>query len=88
VAFESHDHTYKRTVPIKGILPKKDGVVYLGDGGWGMPPRPVHKIDETWYLAKALPILHFVKVTIEPELRRFLMIDQKGRVFDRLEQGR
>ncbi len=33
---EHHDHTFKRTNPLKGGLKDKYGVPYLGDGSWGM----------------------------------------------------
>ena len=32
VAFEHHDHTYKRTVPLRGGQPTVGGLVYYGDG--------------------------------------------------------
>ncbi len=31
-AFEGHDHAEKRTMPIKGDAPNRDGTVYFGDG--------------------------------------------------------
>jgi hypothetical protein len=36
IAFENHDHVYKRTVPLRSGAPHADGVVYIGDGSWGM----------------------------------------------------
>ncbi|MBY0460868.1 MAG: metallophosphoesterase family protein, partial [Gemmataceae bacterium] len=37
---EHHDHTFKRTHPLKGGLKDKYGVPYLGDGSWGMLRTP------------------------------------------------
>lgn len=48
-AFENHNHAFKRTHPIKAGQINPDGVVYIGDGGWGAPPR---KTNDLWYLAK------------------------------------
>lgn len=48
-AFENHNHAFKRTYPIKANQIDPSGVVYLGDGGWGTPPR---KTNDLWYLAK------------------------------------
>ncbi len=35
VAFENHDHTYKRTYPMRDGEIHATGVVYIGDGAWG-----------------------------------------------------
>ncbi len=48
-AFENHNHTYKRTHPIKQNEIREDGVIYFGDGSWGVAPRGPHDL---WYLAK------------------------------------
>lgn len=47
VAFEHHNHAYKRTYPLKDGRIDPDGVVYLGDGSWGISPRKTH---DMWYL--------------------------------------
>lgn len=49
VAFEHHDHAYKRTVPIReeAIDPER-GIVYFGDGAWGavyVVDRLIARID-------------------------------------------
>jgi|SRR5579862_567653 len=48
-AFEHHNHTYKRTFPLKAGQIDPDGVVYLGDGSWGISPREPKKM---WYLSR------------------------------------
>ncbi|HZY31932.1 MAG TPA: hypothetical protein VFF86_09870 [Candidatus Methylomirabilis sp.] len=83
VAFEHHDHIYKRTHPIRADKVDPRGVVYLGGGAWGVVPR---KPLEKWYLAKTVSTLHFVLVTIDAQGRSFLAIDSKGQVIDRLNQ--
>lgn len=48
LSLESHDHALKRTVPILEGARHPDGVVYIGDGGLGVPQRVS---DPTrWYL--------------------------------------
>lgn len=48
-AFENHNHAFKRTHPIKANQIDPQGVIYLGDGGWGAIPR---RTNDLWYLAK------------------------------------
>ena len=36
VAFEHHDHAYKRTYPLLKNRIQPHGIIYLGDGGWGL----------------------------------------------------
>jgi acid phosphatase type 7 len=81
VAFENHDHAYKRTHSIKNgeIVEKGDGIVYLGDGCWGTNVRPARA---DWYLAKTQSVRHFIIVTLEKEKRSFLMVDENGNVID------
>ena len=52
VAFEHHNHCYKRTYPIKEEKIDPKGIVYLGDGSWGVPPRIPLKPGVMWYLAE------------------------------------
>lgn len=52
-AFEHHSHALKRTHPIKDGKVDPTGVIYYGDGSWGVPPRHVHTPAELWYLAMA-----------------------------------
>ncbi|MCC5839410.1 MAG: metallophosphoesterase family protein [Opitutales bacterium] len=48
LGLESHDHALKRTVPILNNAEHPDGIVYIGDGGLGVPQR---NPDTTrWYL--------------------------------------
>ena len=38
---EHHDHTFKRTHPLKDGMKDKYGVPYLGDGSWGQVRTPI-----------------------------------------------
>src|SRR5690625_790416 len=51
--FEHHDHTYKRTYPILDNEIHPDGIVYLGDGCWGVRVRDVFNPETTWYLEES-----------------------------------
>ncbi|MFA9478258.1 fibronectin type III domain-containing protein [Phycisphaerales bacterium AB-hyl4] len=82
VAFEHHDHTYKRTVPIRHGKEDEDGIVYIGDGAWGVRLREIHDVDETWYLERAEAIRHFILVTIEGESQEYQMYDADGNLID------
>ena len=52
VAFENHDHTYKRTKKIKNgvaVSGNETGTIFLGDGCWGVNPRYIRKNLEDFY---------------------------------------
>jgi len=53
VAFENHNHTFKRTWKLKNQKVDENGVLYLGDGSWGVSPRKPVKASKCWYLAKS-----------------------------------
>jgi hypothetical protein len=80
-AFEHHDHTYKRTVPILNGRQDPDGVLYLGDGAWGRLRRP-KRAEDRWYLAKTEKAHHVYVVTLAPEEARFEAIDEDGETVD------
>ena len=82
VAFENHDHTYKRTVPIRDGRPSPDGVVYIGDGAWGVGTRSVHDPAQTWYLDHAEGTRHAIIVTLHGTHRHFLVVSEDGEVID------
>lgn len=59
---ESHDHTLKRTVPIRNNrIDNENGVVYLGDGGWGAPLRDPKNPKDYWWLEETVKTYHFWK---------------------------
>jgi hypothetical protein len=82
VAFEHHDHAYKRTPLIKAGRPSPDGVLYLGDGAWGAPPRFVHRPRTTWYLDRAESVNHVIVTTVHGPIRAHMALDREGRVVD------
>ncbi len=84
VAFENHDHTYKRTHPIRNGEVADDGVIYIGDGAWGVGTRRVHNVDETWYLKNARSVRHAILVTLYGEHVQINVFDEDGEEIDSL----
>jgi hypothetical protein len=84
--FENDHHAYKRTHPI--LAGKRDdvsGVVYLGDGAWGVEVRPVATPEEAWYLARSEARRHVFVVTLRAGGEATVQaIDVAGAVFDRV----
>lgn len=84
LAFENHDHTLKRTVPLRGGVYDPAGTVYLGDGCFGKDPRTV---CERWYLAHSASTAHVWFVEADPDHLRAAAIDQYGQVVDEVERS-
>ena len=87
LAFENHDHAYKRTLPIRGGQRDSAGVVYIGDGAWGAGPRPIgrdQKGQPAWYLDKTASVNHGILVTLERTGARLEVIDSTGAMLDSL----
>ena len=85
VAYEHHDHAYKRTHRIRGGRVDPGGVLYVGDGAWGVPVRNVHDVEDTWYLARAESVNHFILTTIDGDRMTHRAIAADGRVIDEFE---
>jgi hypothetical protein len=79
IAFEHHNHAYKRTYPIKEDKISPDGVIYMGDGSWGVTPRKPKKM---WYLANAAQANAVCVVTLSPELSMVEALNIQGEVID------
>jgi hypothetical protein len=82
VVFEHHDHAYKRTHRIKEGRIDPAGVLYLGDGGWGVRPRKVHSVKRTWYLARAESANNIIVTTVHRRNRRHAALNREGLVID------
>lgn len=86
VAFENHDHAYKRTPPVRAGQRDTSGVVYIGDGAWGAGPRPIardHK-QPVWYLEKTSSVNHAIIVTVVQGNARLEVRDSTGAMVDSL----
>jgi hypothetical protein len=86
IAFENHDHAYKRSHPLlRGKIDER-GVTYLGDGAWGVNLRKPDPTKPRWYLARADAIRHLYVVTLLPESRQVLAVNENGQIFDEVFQ--
>lgn len=81
VAFENHDHTYKRTHRIRGGQIDPEGTLYLGDGCFGKGAR---KVADTlpWFLVRQGSIQHFWLVDVKDGAAEYRAYADDGRVFD------
>ncbi len=81
--FEHHDHAYKRTHPLLRNRPHPDGIVYLGDGAWGVEhPRQPRARCIPSYLAKFSPTRHFMVVSLDASQQHFRSINDQGHTID------
>ena len=83
IAFEHHDHTYKRTRLLDGKI-VADGtpgsVLYLGDGAWGMGGREAKARE---YLEVSETQRHVLRIEISPDgSRKFSAVNVEGGVID------
>ncbi len=83
--FESHDHAYKRTHPLIKDKKHKDGIVYFGDGCWGVTPRKPKSSRP--YLAHSAQKQNALVVELSNKDRKFWSIDPQGKVIDYYEQS-
>ncbi|MCH7911282.1 MAG: fibronectin type III domain-containing protein [Candidatus Hydrogenedentes bacterium] len=81
-AFENHDHVFKRTKLLKGDKVDPDGTLYIGDGCFGQPRRPLSEANHRWYHEKTQSIEHFWVVDVYNERTRYRAIDFEGNELD------
>jgi acid phosphatase type 7 len=82
VALENDDHTYKRTYPLRGDMVDPNGIVYIGDGSWGVGKREPKTPEEVWYLYKSAQENSAIIVTLHGPHQHFLMINETGKIID------
>jgi hypothetical protein len=86
-AFEHHDHAYKRTHLIRDGKQDPQGILYLGDGAWGVDcPRRPRSPMHSWYLAHSEQTRHVILVTLMGSKATFQALNSKGEVFDTCER--
>lgn len=82
-AYENHDHAYKRTKLLKGGQVSSEGILFLGDGAWGVDyPRQPKTPEELWYLALSAQKRHVVVTTIYGDQLSIEAISSAGEIFD------
>ncbi len=80
-SMEHDSHAFKRTYPIRRGKVAADGIHYLGDGAWGVPPE---KPKDHWYLAKALQSNCYWLLTMDPSKTLFQAFNNEGVILDEL----
>jgi len=86
-AFEHHDHAYKRTHPLREGKYHPFGVVYMGDGAWGVKkPRLPYSPRTRKYLAKSVSTNNFIVATLTDTEVSYTAMDREGNVIDRYVQ--
>lgn len=78
-AFEHHNHAYKRSFPMKQGAVHPDGVLYMGDGSWGVSAR---KPKEMWYLEKSAQVNAVNVITLTSEKGKVEALNIKGEKID------
>ena len=85
ISFENHDHLYKRSFPLLSGKRHPAGIVYVGDGAWGVNPREIGRDQggkKPWYLTEARSINHAIIVTLDPTKAELRVIDGTQRIID------
>ena len=86
VAFEHHDHIYKRSYPIKNNKIDSSGVIYIGGGSWGTHSRSIKATLSNPLINKAESKQHVIHVVLFSDKRTLSAIDDNGVVFDSITQ--
>lgn len=87
LSFENHDHTFKRTHPILNNRVNQNGVIYIGDGSWGVGTRPPEDPDKRWFIDKATDDHHFWNITLMPGKWIAEAFNEQGVRLDSLSRG-
>ncbi len=83
LALESDGHVLKRTVPIRDGAPAEDGVVYIGEGGLGVPQRAPR--ENLWFVqspGQSATAHHVWLLSVDGETLRAQAIGFDGAVLD------
>ncbi len=83
LAMESDGHVLKRTVPIRDGQMDPTGVVYIGEGGLGVPQRT--PLYDRWYIQEpgmAMSASHIQAVRVTPDALYYSAILADGSVAD------
>ncbi len=78
---EHHDHTFKRTHPLRGGHIDRNGIVYLGDGSWGQLRAP-NSPESRPYLAAIGQAYHVTLHRLEGSRRIHQALAESGKVVD------
>lgn len=86
MAFEHHDHAYKRTYPLIQGKQNPHGIIYVGDGAWSVDKtrQPSLSNKNNPYLAKFASVRHFILMTLKQEEKQIQTISDSGQIVDEL----
>lgn len=88
-AFENDHHVYKRSVLIRDGKEDPEGILYIGDGAWGVGVRKLSEKElDQWYVAKGESRHHFIDILIDDDIRTYTAYDPKGIAFDEFVDDR
>jgi acid phosphatase type 7 len=88
LAFENHDHTYKRTFKLKNNKIDDDGIQYIGDGAWGVNTREPEISEDKWYINKATAKRHFILLKISGMNYDLKVFEENGVLIDKESNGK
>jgi hypothetical protein len=82
LVINGHDHSYERTIPIRGGAPtpfNTGGIVYIVTGGGG---RGLYPVGTSWFTAHSQSVHHFARLTLSGCQAQIQAINTSGAVFD------
>lgn len=85
IVFSGHDHTYERSIPVRGYVPDAPGVVYVVTGGGG---APLYHVGRSAWTASSASIHHVVRVAVRACALGLEAVAVGGAVFDRASLDR
>jgi len=83
VAFENHDHAYKRTKLLRGGKEQPGGTLFVGDGCWGVGHRALPADSPRWYHEVARTEEFILHANVNEDNLKFEAYGDTGIVFDR-----
>lgn len=81
ISMENDNHAFKRTFPLLRGKIHENGVIYLGDGCWGVPAK---KVRPYWYLEKKEKSNCFWLLTIFQEKCLLQAFNIQGKLIDEI----
>jgi len=77
--FENHFHVFKESKPIRGgKVDEETGVVYLGDGAWGIDGGPTFMNADSWWVKTAVQKAHVYVVTASESVFHVRAFDKQN----------
>jgi hypothetical protein len=83
LAFEHHNHAFKRTYALLNEQIDASGIVYIGDGAWG--GGDIRKANNNFYLAKSRACACFSILFITPSSLLIETFDTNNAMIDKWE---